>query len=151
MAQPTLISFSYDGREDYDVPKVMLRALIYATGKRGHLIENMFLNLHHQGRKHGFAVWGFAEGKLDRGGGLFVPDTGVVAYHHFNPIDEFDFRFTPGEYQIEVFGAVVGRKASLKLFSGTVRMDHVKALEPSTVYYFNWDPADRRYNGEFQF
>jgi hypothetical protein len=147
MGRPTHISFGYDEQIDDYVPKVVLRALVYATGKRGHIIETMFLNITHLGRKHCFGVWGLAEGKLDRGGGLFVSETGTVAYHHFLPVENDDFSFTPGEYQIEVCAVSAGRKAASKLFSTTLWLNHTKGLGAEAMYSFDWEPDQERYSG----
>jgi hypothetical protein len=43
MTLPTVIYFGPDGGSKADAPpeKVFLRTLLYSTGKRGHIIENM--------------------------------------------------------------------------------------------------------------
>src|SRR5579872_954420 len=113
MAQPTFLAFSYDWVDDIEVPKVVVRALVYATGKRGILIENMFLNLHSDGREQSFGIWGLTEGKLDRGAGLFASETGTVNYHHFSAAEWGDFKFDLGDYKVVVYAIVVGRKKPL--------------------------------------
>ena len=50
MTQPTLIYFGRRGVrkiESNSVMKVYLRTLLYSTGKRGQILENMFVRLQH--------------------------------------------------------------------------------------------------------
>ena len=148
MSRPTHIAFLYDpSDEDVNAPKVVVRALLYATGKRGVLIENMFLKLSFEGGDQSFGVWGVSESKLDRGAGLFIPETGVVAYHHFVASDWDDFEFHPGEYEMCIYACVVGRKRPIRLFSALLKNDDIQAVVPSSIFNFSWVPDQQRYIG----
>jgi hypothetical protein len=85
MTQPTVIYFGPDGGfKAEDAPqKVFLRTLLFSTGKQGHIIENMFLRLHRGETRQNFNVWVYGDKSLSRGSGLFVPETGLAANHHF--------------------------------------------------------------------
>jgi hypothetical protein len=39
MTQPMLVGFLHEAEE----PKIFLRAMLYATGKRGHIVEALYL------------------------------------------------------------------------------------------------------------
>jgi hypothetical protein len=64
-------------------PKIYLRALIFATAKRGRIIESMYATLYHDETRQNFHVWVYGNDALSRGSGLFVGETGVAANHHF--------------------------------------------------------------------
>jgi hypothetical protein len=44
MTQPLLVGFLYE----QDQPKVFFRAMLYATGKRGHIVESLYLRVRHR-------------------------------------------------------------------------------------------------------
>jgi hypothetical protein len=96
MTQPTVIYFGPDGgfKAEDAPPKVFLRTLLFSTGKQGHIIENMFLRLHRGETRQNFNVWVYGDKELSRGSGLFVPETGLAANHHFVlPADGTFFHF----------------------------------------------------------
>jgi hypothetical protein len=111
MTQPTMIYFGPDGGSKAEAPheKVFLRTLLFSTGKRGHIIENMFVRLHRGETRQNFNIWTYGENDLHRGSGLFVPDTGFAANHHFLlPPDGTSFRFLTGQYVLDVFATKIG-------------------------------------------
>lgn len=65
MMQPTLIYFGPDGgpRAGSDPPamKVFLRTLLYSTGKRGQIVENMFVRLQRGESRQNLNVWAYGE------------------------------------------------------------------------------------------
>jgi hypothetical protein len=86
MSQPAVIYFGPDGSRTGMEPgtsKVYLRALIFATAKRGRIIESMHATLFHDEARQNFHVWVYGNDTLSRGSGLFVGETGVAANHHF--------------------------------------------------------------------
>jgi hypothetical protein len=97
MTQPTVIFLGPDGsrsRRDVALPKVFLRTLLFATSKRGRVIESMHVALSRNETRQNFNVWVYGNDKLVRGSGLFVGETGVEANHHFLvPTDGNAFRF----------------------------------------------------------
>jgi hypothetical protein len=110
MTQPALIAFLYD-LPDAD-PKVFFRALLYATGKRGHIIEGMYLRVRRGESAQNFNFWGYGETKaLMIGSGLRVGEDGAAFNHHFLPPKHTPFEFLPGEYDIEAYECVVNRSA----------------------------------------
>ena len=121
MTQPTVIFFGPDSpRSRTDVPsrKVFLRTLLFSTSKRGRVIESMHIALSRNETHQNFNIWVYGNGKLVRGSGLFVGETGVAANHHFlTPSDASSFHFTEGHYRLEVVAHLLGDKAPTKLFS----------------------------------
>lgn len=86
MTQPTVIYFGPDRprlRDDVPLPKVYLRTLLFATSKRGRVIESMHVSLARNETHQNFNVWVHCDDKLVRGSGLFVGESGVAANHHF--------------------------------------------------------------------
>src|ERR1700753_2963919 len=115
--QPSFIAFRYDfvGKR-YPQAKIFLRTLLFSTGKRGLVVENLFLRVREGERSEEFSFWGHGDKDLVRGSGLFVGETGVVTNHHFNPINsETLFPFTPGLYDLELVAKVVNRNRLITL------------------------------------
>ena len=78
MTKPAFIAFSYDIVGNKPKAKIFIRSLLYSTGKRGQVIENMFITVRRSETQQTFNVWGHGDEKLSRGSGLFVGETGVV-------------------------------------------------------------------------
>lgn len=97
MTQPTLLCLKRE--KPLGIPKLFLRTLLYATGSKGLVVENMLLRVHNSYGSHLFDFWGHTEGgKLTLGSGLFVGSTGIAADHHFNPRrDASRFVFAGGQ------------------------------------------------------
>jgi hypothetical protein len=53
MTHPMLVGFLYEN----DQPKLFFRTMLYATGKRGHIIEAFYLKLRHFGSSRTFSFW----------------------------------------------------------------------------------------------
>src|SRR5713101_4694978 len=121
MTQPTIIFFGPDyprSRDEPPLPKVFLRTLLFATSKRGRIVESMHVSLSRNEAQQNFNIWVYGEEKLVRGSGLFVGETGVAANHHFlAPRDANAFRFGEGQYRVDVFVHLLGDRKSTLLFS----------------------------------
>ena len=84
---PSFISFSYDfieGKTPW--AKIFLRTLIFSTGKRGQVIESLFLRVHEGGRTAEFSFWGYGDEKLVRGSGYSFR----VRYSHKSPLQSIN-------------------------------------------------------------
>jgi len=103
MIQPTVIYFGPDGprtREEPALPMVFLRTLLFATSKRGRVVESMHVALARSETQQNFNIWVYGDDRLVRGSGLFVGETGVAVNHHFlTPRDGGSFRFTEGHIE----------------------------------------------------
>lgn len=147
---PSFIAFRYDF-VDKPVPqaKVFLRTLLFSTGKRGQVIENLFLRVSEGTRSEEFSFWGYGDQDLVRGSGIFVPEIGVVTYHHFNPLHtEKLFKFSQGRYTLELIAKVIAKKNLISLW--TIGLDvpagaYDTSIPRDRAIYFNWSPEEQRY------
>jgi hypothetical protein len=151
MTQPTLIYFGPDGGSKAEAPpeKVFLRTLLYSTGKRGHIIENMFIRVHRGETRQNFNIWVYGDKDLHRGSGLFVPETGFATNHHFLlPPDGTFFQFSTGKYTLEVFVTEIGARNSRLLSTVNLEItpETYRAFnQPGHGLYFDWGPDAARY------
>ena len=147
---PSFIALRYDFVDKFVAQaKIFLRTLLFSTGKRGLVIENLFLRVSEGERSEEFSFWGYGENDLVRGSGIFVPEIGVVTYHHFNPLHiEKLFWFTQGTYTLEFVAKVVGKKRLISLW--TIQLDvpagaYDTSIPRDRAIFFNWSPKERRY------
>jgi hypothetical protein len=152
MTQPTVIYFGPDGSRFGREPKhrkVFFRTLLYSTGKRGHIVENMFVSLRHGETRQNFNIWVYGDDELRRGSGLHVPEGGVATNHHFLPPPDLEFTFSPGIYTLEVFATIVGSAKAQSLFLADLDVTQEAAnsiKEGNSGLYFDWGPDAARYN-----
>lgn len=152
MTQPTQIFFGYDMPRETDDgawPKVFLRTLLFATSKRGRVIENIYVRLVSEDLQQTFNIWVYGNNKLIRGSGLFVGETGVEASHHFLTSEEEEpFHFIGGSYRLSVYAHLLGDRKSHLLFSYTLNVSDEESFligERGTGLYFDWDPDENKY------
>ena len=125
--------------------------MLFATSKRGRIIESMHVSLSRSETHQNFNVWvyGDSTGKLVRGSGLFVGETGVATDHHFlTPEDGRHFTFSAGHYRLAVYIKLLGDKAPLVLFSQQLEVTGDIAAQlstPGTGLYFDWGPDSADY------
>ncbi|MEQ8640994.1 MAG: hypothetical protein RIE31_10395 [Alphaproteobacteria bacterium] len=152
MTRPTIIFFGPDSprsHEEKPLPKIYLRTLLFATSKRGRIIESMHVSLTRNESHQNFSFWVYGRDKLERGSGLFVGETGIAANHHFlTPNDGNSFEFLPGTYYLKVHARLLGDSKQLLLFSQAldVSSEVAEAIkEPHTGLYFDWSPNSSCY------
>jgi len=153
MTRPTQIYFGADSSRWGDLrisPKVYLRALLFATSKRGRVLENMHIAVSRNDTQQAFNIWVYGEHEeLVRGSGLFVGETGVEANHHFLlPPNANAFGFAAGRYKLDVFAHVLGDKQRKLLFSEVLEVAGEAAREMREYgagLYFDWEPDSSRY------
>ncbi len=152
MSKPAVIYFGPDGgrtSREAGPPKLYLRALIFATAKRGRIIESMHATLSHDETRQNFHVWVYGNDGLSRGSGLFVGETGVAANHHFlTSRRDLPFVFSAGDYLLEVYAKLLGDVRPLKLLEQRLQVGdaEAKALrDPQNGLYFDWGPDAGRY------
>ena len=142
---PSFVAFRYDFvGEKAPLAKIFLRQLLYSTGKRGHVVESLFLRVAEGTRQAEFAFWGYGDKDLVRGSGLFVPETGIATNHHFNPIEaDKPFLFSGGTYSFELMAKLVGRKRRASLWKVTLEIPagpFDESIARKTAVFFNWSP-----------
>ena len=152
MTQPTVIFFGPDtprSRSEPSFPKIYLRTLLFATSKKGRVIESMHVALSRNETHQNFNIWVHGDEKLVRGSGLYVGETGVSANHHFLvPRDANAFQFGEGRYRLDVYAHLLGDSKRTLLFSQTLEVSQAIAAqlrEPGTGVYFDWGPDSSRY------
>ncbi len=154
MTKPAFIAFCYDLVGDKPKAKIFIRSLLYATGKRGQIVENMFIIVHCGETRQIFNVWGHGDEKLSRGSGLFVGETGVAANHHFNPPNNIDFfPFEPGDYEICIFATLVGHKTQTKLSSIKLTVPEIvrkDLCQAESAIWFDWAPDSGNYHAHIE-
>ena len=146
MTRPSVFYFGPDGgTREPEHPKVYLRSLLFATAKRGRVIEAMYVTLRHSKTRQNFSIWVHGDSRLDRGSGLYVGEEGVPAGHHFLlPRDSKSFTFTEGKYVLEVFAQIVGNRLTSRLFTQELEIDHIAAeamKQSANGIYFDWEPG----------
>jgi hypothetical protein len=153
---PSFIAVRYDFVDTKPAQaKIFLRTLLFSTGKRGWVIESLFLRVREGARSEEFAFWGYGDKDLVRGSGLFVPENGVVTNHHFNPLQtEPVFVFSHGTYQLELVAQLVGRSQSISLWKLDIEVPR-GAFDNGTIardkaVFFSWSPDQRRYIGSIE-
>ena len=149
---PSFIAIRYDfvGRR-VPLAKVFARPLLYSTGKRGNVIEHLFIRVKGGGRQIEFSFWGYGEtDHLVIGSGLSVPESGISTNHHFNPVtnDEL-FLFSGGDYTLELVANVVGHSFPVSLWTVDVTVPDNLFIKDGIVVQrevsFNWSPGQRRF------
>lgn len=153
MTQPTVIYFGPDAprrsQNAEPLPKIFLRTLLFATAKRGRIIESLHVAIAKNETHQSFNIWVCGNEKLARGSGLFVGETGIEANHHFvAPPDASSFRFSEGQYQLQVFAHLLGDRKRIQLFDQTLTITQEAAAKLSAAnvgIYFDWGPDSSRY------
>jgi hypothetical protein len=146
MTKPSFIAFLYER----EAPKVFFRALLFATGRRGHVLEGMYIKLRRGELTQTFNYWAYGEtSALSVGSGIRVGEDGVVYNHHFLPAkDGSMFQFVPGDYLIDVFGALVHqhRPVLLSQFKLSLSPEHCAAMKDNSAgIFYNWGPESQSY------
>jgi hypothetical protein len=101
--------------------------MLYATSKRGRVLERLWVTIHRGETSQTFNVWVYGDDTLHRGAGLFVSDTGLVTSHHFLLAGNESFAFKPGDYDLRVFGKIVGDTYPTLLVKQTLTLSDADA------------------------
>jgi hypothetical protein len=130
--------------------KIYLRALLFATSKRGRVVENIYVLVTRNNTLQVFNIWVYGEReKLVRGSGLFIGEAGVEANHHFLVAPGAEaFAFASGRYQIDFVAHVLGDKQQKLLFSAQLEVTQEASAEMHSSgagLYFDWAPDASRY------
>lgn len=148
MTQPTLIAFGRDA-PNFQEPKIYLRTLIFSTAKRGCIIENIFLKVHQGESLQNFNIWVYGQkNNLSRGSGIYVGQDGIVCDHHFLlPKDCIGYKFSTGDYKIEIYASILGIKKYflLKTLIVTLNPDHAQNFRKKKIIFFDWAPNTKTY------
>jgi len=148
MTQPMLVGFLHEGEQ----PKIFFRAMLYATGKRGHIVEALYLKVVRGESRQTFNFWMYGETKdLKIGSGLRVGEDGVSFNHHFLPPQgDSTFAFLAGEYTIESYARILNRHAPVRL--STVKLSLSAELahavhDRTKGVLFTCSPDSKLYHG----
>lgn len=154
MTQPSMLVLMREPPDNR--PKIFLRTLLFCTGARGCVIENIYATMTQEIGNYVFDFWAYGEAnRLLIGSGLFVGQTGVAYNHHFllrhgTP----DFCFWNGVYRIEIFAKVVGRRDVIRLQEFTIELPSVAAAHMAQLTdaatSFEWQADTQRYVGHVE-
>lgn len=148
MTRPTVVFFGPDG-DERGLSKIYLRTLLYATARRGVVLENLYVRLRRGETQQNFNIWVYGEKDLARGSGLFIGPEGIATNHNFlTPTDVNNFDFAAGDYRLEVFGKLVGEKRVSLLSTIELRIESDEAeklRQQDRGINFNWGPDAGRY------
>ena len=129
MTQPMLIGFLHEAKQ----PKIFFRAMLYATGKRGHIVEALYLKVRHGESTQVFNFWMYGETKeLKIGSGLRVGDDGVSLNHHFLPPKDASALYFRGDYAIETYVRILNRNAGTAVHREALSFSGVCTALPTT-------------------
>jgi hypothetical protein len=149
MTRPMLIGFLYEDEQ----PKIFLRAMLYATGKRGHIIEALYLKVRRGESSQTFNFWMYGEAKdLKIGSGLRVGEDGVSFNHHFLPSkNALSYAFRAGDYVIDAYARTLNRKtpvllSTVKLSLGEELAEALRGGAKGVL--FTWGPDSQSYCGD---
>ena len=148
MTRPVQVAFTY---ENGTKAKIFLRTLLYATGKRGYVIEGLYLRVKEPDSTQTFGFWGYGErNALMVAGGLRVTEEGVAYNHHFLQIGDSSY-FPEGDYEIVVYARLVNRRAPKLLTTIRVALSREEAtrLHLSGGVLFTWNPDTAAYQASF--
>lgn len=150
MTRPVFIGFLYDLPNGE--PKIFFRSMLYATGKRGHIVEALYVNLRHR-ESQIFNFWMYGENKAQFiGSGLRVEEDGVSFNHYFlPPKHQAAFEFLSGNYALDVFAVSINRTKNSPLISIRLALsqEHSLALKDKTNgILFTWRPETQSYDIE---
>lgn len=150
--QPAVVYFGPDGGlpDREPSPKVFLRCLLYSTGRRGNVVENMFVRVRRGETLQSFNIWVYGDQTLTRGSGLHVGPDGVATNHHFLlPADGSSFEFLPGTYRVALFASLVGNKEPKQLLDVVLVVGEAESRNlrgGGHGLYFDWGPDSMRYH-----
>jgi hypothetical protein len=146
MTQPAFILFGPENGGE-GRPKLAVGAHLYTTAQRGAIVEAMFARVTRGGTTQDFDVWVYGKGTLSRGSAVHVGQEGVTGDHHFLlPQGAAGFEWLPGQYTVEIFGTIVGRRGPHRFWQLEVTLaDSIHETEGSV--FFDWRPALGKYEG----
>ena len=152
MTEPVQIAFVFEE----DKPKIFLRTLLFATGKRGYVIEGLYLRVRNAGSSHTFGFWSYGQrNDLIVAGGLRVTEEGASFNHHFLQIeDNSGFEFQEGGYEIAVFARTVNRSKAQLLSTVRVTLPNAEAsllrFRRTTGVLFTKEPDKETYHASLR-
>lgn len=137
MTRPSIICLL--GPNGGDETKVFVRTLLYSDSEQGQYIQNMFVRISRKSECQDFDTWAYGDKDLMRGSGLFVSKAGISLNHHFLLPKINNWKFSRGEYFIEVFAETVG-KSPKAIFEHTLFLaeDDAESLYQGSSIYYEW-------------
>lgn len=148
MTKPVQVALMYDYPAK---PKIFLRTLLYATGKRGYVIEGLYLKIKHAGATNTFGFWSYGDrNNLMVTGGLRVTEEGEAHDHHFQQINE-QSAFDQGDYEIAVYARIVNRRSAKQLstFKIVLSEEEATTLRVRRGVLFTLNPETAIYHASF--
>lgn len=151
MTQPVQIAFLYE-EGSRSKPKIILRTLLYATGKRGYVIEGLYLRVKQPDSTQTYGLWGYGEREeLTVAGGLRITEEGVAYNHQFLKVADGSW-FPEGSYEIAVYARLVNQESPklLRKINVALADDEATRLHMQGGVLFTWDPDTKTYHPSFE-
>lgn len=153
MVRPSQIYFGSERGEQAERgrrPKVYLRTTLFSSGKRGNIVESLYVRVRRGETVQNFNIWVFGEKQLSRGSALYVGEQGVASNHHFLlPEDGTSFVWLEGEYILQVHANLVPGQHSLQLHESRLALgdqDAAALRQGSCGVFFDWSPETKQYH-----
>lgn len=151
MTRPTIIFFGPDPSPNHPSKKVYLRFLLYATAKRGLVIESMFVRVRSRESVQTFPFWVYGEERLARGSGIHIGLDGVATNHHFAlPRHVDNFNFNASVNLIEIVAKLIGDRDEIELgeFEVSLSEDQARQMRKENAgVQFDWGGDSKSYIG----
>jgi hypothetical protein len=150
MTNPRLVFFGWEKSPSGLRPKIFLRCLLFSTGKRGCVIQNLYLRVKRGSYEGLFGSWVYGDRKdLVPGSGLFISQEGVAYNHHFLPQGDLDtFGYLAGPYTLEIYADVLGQEKPAKLGAISVVLTEEacsRMYSDAVGVLFDWHPDRHEY------
>jgi hypothetical protein len=146
MTQPGFILFGIDS--DGVKPKIAIGVHLYTTAQRGAVVEGLFARAKRGTTVQDFDIWvhGSEGSKLTRGTAVHIGQQGLTCVHHFLLQEEVSpFEWLAGDYELEIFGTIVGHRGPRRLFHSKLTLADPIGGECDCMF-FDWRPALQSYD-----
>lgn len=130
--------------------KIFFTSMLYSTGRKGHIVESIFLKVRHTESLQIFNHWSdFRDGNFVSDAGLKVGEDGVCRTLCFVPsLAGANFGVLIGKYEIEVLCKVANCKRPKLLSTLTLELSsfQASAVQEGIPIAFQWGPASKSYH-----
>lgn len=114
MTRPTQISITFQDITKNVKPHLGIECMVFSTGNKGNIIENMFVRLITDSSQQDFKEWIHNNNNKREhqiSGGIFASTEGVASRHSFFLLTKNEsYQFKAGKHSLEIYAQVLGYK-----------------------------------------